>query len=461
MLKTKPTALGPWLRAMITAVISLALIVTAAGTAAADEPPTPELATPGVTVSAPPTSAYVGRSITIKGAVAGLAGSVKVQAQRYIDGKWRTQASKTIDAAAEGTNYSIGASDKVNEAKATAWRIVASDETNSATSAKFYVKRTAPKVSFKTSDLRRVGQDVTASGTLTGFSGSTKLRLQVYHNGEWYTQAKTTVKASEKGTSYKLVDKGGIDKTGTKKWRVVANAGKVEAKSSKISVKHVPTRKVTASATRSLQVGSNNYASGTVRGYTGTVKVKAQVYNDGEWQTKETKTIKASYDGTSYDVALPYGVNSAGTKTWRIVADDGSNTSKSSSFKVTRVSAKLDSRCLTGRALCISKEDRKLRWVIDGAVKKTLDVRFGSPKTPTRNGAHQVNWKSRDHVSSLYHSAMPFAMFFSGGQAVHYSADFARNGYYGASHGCVNVRDYNGIKKLFDEVRVGDKVIVY
>ena len=56
---------------------------------------------------------------------------------------------------------------------------------------------------------------------------------------------------------------------------------------------------------------------------------------------------------------------------------------------------------------------------------------------------------------------MPYAMFFSGGQAVHYSSDFAARGYNGASHGCVNVRDLGKIKILFDEVQVGDKVIVY
>jgi lipoprotein-anchoring transpeptidase ErfK/SrfK len=56
---------------------------------------------------------------------------------------------------------------------------------------------------------------------------------------------------------------------------------------------------------------------------------------------------------------------------------------------------------------------------------------------------------------------MPYAMFFSGGQAVHYSADFAAQGYAGASHGCVNVRNLNGIKWLYGQVRAGDKVIVY
>ena len=102
-----------------------------------------------------------------------------------------------------------------------------------------------------------------------------------------------------------------------------------------------------------------------------------------------------------------------------------------------------------------------LRWVIDGKVQKTFEVRFGSDELPTREGAFTVFEKSRDHVSSLYDTSMPFAMFFSGGQAVHYSPDFAANGYNGASHGCVNVRDYDGIAWLFDQVQIGDKVIVY
>ena len=121
----------------------------------------------------------------------------------------------------------------------------------------------------------------------------------------------------------------------------------------------------------------------------------------------------------------------------------------------------LDDRCLQGRVLCISKSQRKLAWVIDGQVQMTLSVRFGSDETPTRNGVFSVGWKSRDHVSTLYHTSMPYAMFFSGGQAVHYSADFAKNGYNGASHGCVNVRDKGAIASLFDQVGTGDKVVVY
>ncbi|MEU8519484.1 L,D-transpeptidase family protein [Streptomyces sp. NBC_01216] len=122
---------------------------------------------------------------------------------------------------------------------------------------------------------------------------------------------------------------------------------------------------------------------------------------------------------------------------------------------------KPDARCLTGRVLCISKESRTLAWMIDGKVVSSMDVRFGSENTPTREGVFKVDFKSRDHVSTLYHTSMPFAMFFSGGQAVHYSADFAARGYNGASHGCVNVRDRGRIASLFDQVKVGDKVVVH
>ncbi|MEU0628580.1 L,D-transpeptidase family protein [Streptomyces sp. NPDC005989] len=123
--------------------------------------------------------------------------------------------------------------------------------------------------------------------------------------------------------------------------------------------------------------------------------------------------------------------------------------------------AKPDKRCMTGRVLCISKNSRTLSWMIDGRVMSSMDVRFGSQYTPTREGTFSVYWKSRHHVSSIYHTAMPYAMFFSGGQAVHYSADFAARGYNGASHGCVNVRDEGKIASLFAQVKNGDKVVVY
>ena len=123
--------------------------------------------------------------------------------------------------------------------------------------------------------------------------------------------------------------------------------------------------------------------------------------------------------------------------------------------------AALDPRCLTGEVLCVDKTSSTLRWVVDGEVQMTLDARFGGNGYFTREGQFSVFSKSRDHVSSLYETSMPFAMFFSGGQAVHYSPDFAANGYNGASHGCVNIRDYDAIASLYDQVQIGDGVVVY
>ncbi|WP_189947995.1 L,D-transpeptidase family protein [Streptomyces roseolus] len=117
--------------------------------------------------------------------------------------------------------------------------------------------------------------------------------------------------------------------------------------------------------------------------------------------------------------------------------------------------------CMKGRVLCISKESRTLAWMIDGRVVSSMDVRFGSENTPTREGTFAVGWKAKDWTSTIYHTPMPYAMFFSGGQAVHYSSDFAARGYGGASHGCVNVRDRAKIAALFDQVKVGDKVVVH
>jgi lipoprotein-anchoring transpeptidase ErfK/SrfK len=132
------------------------------------------------------------------------------------------------------------------------------------------------------------------------------------------------------------------------------------------------------------------------------------------------------------------------------------------STRATMAKYRLDSRCMTkGRVLCINKHTRKLVYLVNGKPIQVVDVRFGAAKTPTRNGVFKVYRKDKNHVSTLYHSKMPYAMFFSGGQAVHYSSDFRARGYNGASHGCVNVRDKKKIAWMFARVHVGDKVVVY
>jgi hypothetical protein len=154
-------------------------------------------------------------------------------------------------------------------------------------------------------------------------------------------------------------------------------------------------------------------------------------------------------------------VGKVGKRTWDLlVAKTGKILIKGPFKWPNRVN--LPARCETsGRVLCVDKTKRKLYYVKAGKVVKTVDARFGCSGMATREGTFKVFRKSRNHVSSLFHTPMPYAMFFSGGQAVHYSPDFARTGYNGCSHGCVNIRARSTIAWIFDQVRVGDRVVVY
>ncbi|GAB3078890.1 hypothetical protein GCM10027053_49010 [Intrasporangium mesophilum] len=123
--------------------------------------------------------------------------------------------------------------------------------------------------------------------------------------------------------------------------------------------------------------------------------------------------------------------------------------------------AALDTRCRTGRVMCVDKGTRTLTWVVDGAVKTSMWARFGRPGLETREGTFKVFKKYEYVISNLYFTPMPYSMFFSGGQAVHYSSNFARLGYTSASHGCVNIADLAQVKALYFQVKIGDKVVVY
>ncbi|MER7072178.1 peptidoglycan-binding protein [Terrabacter sp. NPDC000476] len=121
----------------------------------------------------------------------------------------------------------------------------------------------------------------------------------------------------------------------------------------------------------------------------------------------------------------------------------------------------LDKRCRTGRVMCVDKDTRTLTWVVDGKPLMVMWARFGKRGLETREGTFRVSRKYEYVISNLFFTPMPYSMFFSGGQAVHYSSNFARLGYASASHGCVNIADHAQIKALFFKVRVGDKVVVH
>jgi hypothetical protein len=186
-----------------------------------------------------------------------------------------------------------------------------------------------------------------------------------------------------------------------------------------------------------------------------------QKWVDGSYGTETAKGVRAY----QHDRGLP-GTGSVDEDTWAALKADTRTTTRAELYPPRpaaepKQAAALDERCLTGRVLCIDKTTRELSWVVDGVVQRRLDVRFGSQFTPTREGVFSVYRMSANHVSNLYGSSMPYAMFFSRGQAVHYSSDFATRGYAGASHGCVNVRNMSSLAALFAQVRVGDTVVVH
>lgn len=113
------------------------------------------------------------------------------------------------------------------------------------------------------------------------------------------------------------------------------------------------------------------------------------------------------------------------------------------------------------RIICVDKTARRLYFLVDGKLLLTLDARFGGEANPTREGDFTIYRKDADHVSTGYGSHMPYAMFFSAGEAIHYSIDFATRGYAGHSHGCVNIRDLKALASLFDQVPVGTPISIW
>lgn len=121
-----------------------------------------------------------------------------------------------------------------------------------------------------------------------------------------------------------------------------------------------------------------------------------------------------------------------------------------------------------GKVICIDKTAKLLRYVHKGKVELTLDVRFGVPGLDTPTGTFRVWYRDRYATSGINgpdqpRAPMPYALFFNGDIAVHYSPTFAASGYYpgGGSHGCVNVADLKGVSWLFDQIPVGTMVHIY
>ena len=123
----------------------------------------------------------------------------------------------------------------------------------------------------------------------------------------------------------------------------------------------------------------------------------------------------------------------------------------------------LDPRCTTGRVVCISRQQKKMSLVDNGKIRFTREARFAMPGWESAEGEFRIWYMNHETVSKIFgeRTPMPYALFYDRNVAVHYSQDFADKGYGGGSHGCSQLRDYQVAKWLYEQVKVGDRVIVY
>ncbi len=317
-----------------------------------------------------------------------------------------------------------------------------------------YLRRQAV-VTAETAGARPVASATRVWGTAHG-APNKSVWTEVLVDGQW---RRSQVATTNSRGYYQLELTWGKYTANTYKYRVGVKAAGRIAYSKTVTIRRTPI--ISFNTVHSKVVGLATNGWGTARG-AGNASIQTQVLVNGTWRRSQTSTTTSS---GSYTIPLTYGEDTPGRYRYRVVVTtpDG-HTYASGSRTIIRRLPKLDSRCYTsGNVICIDRHGRKLYWVKRGRVDMVADVRTGRPGLETRLGVHRVYYKSRNHFSSIYHVNMPYSMFFDGGQAVHYSSEFARIGWGGpgGSHGCVNMRDYGKIARLYGEVRVGTRVVVY
>jgi hypothetical protein len=122
------------------------------------------------------------------------------------------------------------------------------------------------------------------------------------------------------------------------------------------------------------------------------------------------------------------------------------------------------------RIICVDKITYTATVYEGGKPQWSFYVRPGDARGArylTGEGYGRIAHKSRNHVSSIYGTPMPYAMFITWdtspatGEAFHLSYQFQAEGYYGASHGCMGVGSEAAMKRLWDTSPKGTRVFVY
>jgi lipoprotein-anchoring transpeptidase ErfK/SrfK len=90
--------------------------------------------------------------------------------------------------------------------------------------------------------------------------------------------------------------------------------------------------------------------------------------------------------------------------------------------------------CVSTARACVQLSTNRAWLIRRGVVEYgPVPIAHGRPGFRTPPGTFRVTFKSRHHVSSIYHSPMPYSVFFNGGIAFH-QGDVRYQ-----SHGCIRM----------------------
>lgn len=110
--------------------------------------------------------------------------------------------------------------------------------------------------------------------------------------------------------------------------------------------------------------------------------------------------------------------------------------------------------CSAAARACVDLSTQQA-WLMNNGVVTygPVSVRTGRASAPTAPGTFHVTFKGLHHVSSIFHVAMPYSVFFNGGDAFHQGSLRV------SSHGCVHL-SHSAAATFFNTLRVGDEVQV-
>ncbi|HEX4723230.1 MAG TPA: L,D-transpeptidase [Pseudonocardiaceae bacterium] len=110
--------------------------------------------------------------------------------------------------------------------------------------------------------------------------------------------------------------------------------------------------------------------------------------------------------------------------------------------------------CSAAANACVDLSTQQAWLIRNGVVVYgPVKVRTGRSSAPTNPGTFHVTFKDKRHVSSIFHVAMPYSVFFNGGDAFHLGSLAV------SSHGCVHLSRKAAVT-FFNDLHVGDEVQV-